>query len=89
MKRYFSTVVAAIILLVSLNNLNFNVNAEGPDYEKYGRIAMAVIKEDFPGEEVRDYKYLGRKQNSENEVVDSFQFKLTDEGKPEIGRAHV
>lgn len=89
MKKYVATVAAVIILLVSFNILNFNVKAEGPDYEKYGRIALAVIKEDFPGEEVSDYKYLGRKQNSEDEVVDSFQFKLTEEGKPILATVQI
>lgn len=89
MKKYVITVVASIILLLSLTNLNNNVSAQGPDYEKYGRIAIAVIKEDFPGEEVRDYKYLGRKQNSEDEVADSFQFKVMDEGKPVLATVQI
>ena len=61
---------------------SLDVGAQRPDYEKYGRIAIVVIKEDFPGEEVRDYQYMGRKQLSDSQVVDSFQFKVTADGKP-------
>ncbi|NRG46025.1 DUF3889 domain-containing protein [Bacillus sp. CRN 9] len=57
---------------------------EKVDYEKYGRIATAVVKEDYPGEEVVDYKYAGRRKISENEVIDSFVFEVMENGKPII-----
>ena len=87
MKKYFAPMIFALALLLSMNSLD--VNAQRPDYEKYGRIAIAVIKEDFPGEAVQDYQYMGRKQLSDGQVVDSFQFKVTDNGKPVIASVHI
>lgn len=62
--------------------LPFKAIAQQPDYEKYGRIAIVVVKEDFPGDEVKEYKYLGRKKISETDVMDSFEFQVTERGKP-------
>jgi hypothetical protein len=87
MKKYIFPFVTVVILLLSANVLG--AMAQRPDYEKYGRIATAVIKEDFPGEAVKDYLYVGRKQKSNDEVVDSFQFKVTDNGKPVIATVHI
>lgn len=53
-----------------------------PDYEKYGRIAIAVVKEDYPGEEVVDYQYGGRKKVTETDVTDTFTFSVKEDGKP-------
>ncbi|WP_080847658.1 DUF3889 domain-containing protein [Cytobacillus gottheilii] len=54
---------------------------EKPDYEKYGRIATVVVKEDYPGEDVVEYKYGGRRKLTENEVMDSFVFIVKEDGK--------
>ncbi len=80
MKKF--VVSMAIIMLLSAGFLSIGTNAQRPDYEKYGRIATAVIKEDFPGEEVQDYKYMGRKQINDQQVLDSFQYKVNVNGKP-------
>jgi len=87
MKKYLSPMFATLIILLSINSLD--VSAQRPDYEKYGRIAIAVIKEDFPGEEVRDYQYMGRKQLSDGQVVDSFQFKVSADGKPLLATVQI
>lgn len=81
-KRSFA-VLATLILLLNINGYAYGeqVSDQKPDYEKYGRIAISVIKEDFPGEEVKEYEYLGRKQITTTEVMDSFQFKVTKDGK--------
>jgi hypothetical protein len=87
MKKLIAHVAALLILLLSLNGTY--ANAQRPDYEKYGRIATAVIKEDFPGEPVKDYQYMGRKQLSDGQVMDSFQYKLTDNGKPVLATVQI
>jgi hypothetical protein len=61
-----------------------DINAQRPDYEKYGKIATAVINEDFPDETVRNYKYMGRKQIDDHQVLDSFQYKVSVNKKPVI-----
>jgi hypothetical protein len=48
----------------------------GLDYKKFGKIATAVVMEDYPGQKVVDYKYEGREKTAENKVVDSFRFEV-------------
>lgn len=77
MKRLF-------FLLLSIG-LFMNVStaaAENPDYEKYGRIAIAVVKADYPREEVVDYKYEGRQKLTDTDVEDTFFFQVKENGKP-------
>lgn len=51
---------------------------EQPDYAKYGRIATAVVKEDYPGEDVVEYQYIGRQKLSDTDVLDSFRFEVKE-----------
>ncbi|MFO1442712.1 DUF3889 domain-containing protein [Bacillus sp. Bva_UNVM-123] len=55
---------------------------ENPDYEKYGRIAIAVVKEDFPGEDVTEYEYKGREKLTDTDVLDTFSFQLKENEHP-------
>ncbi|GAA0327998.1 hypothetical protein GCM10008967_18100 [Bacillus carboniphilus] len=72
----------SILMLISLLLTGVVAPASAqPDYQKYGRIALALVKEDYPGDPVKDYKYLGRKEGQNNQVTDSFEFKVTDQGK--------
>lgn len=87
MKKYLIAGLTALILLLSSQLDGAFANRQ--DYEKYGRIAIAVIKEDFPGEEVRDYQYMGRKQTTNDEVMDSFQFKVNVNGKPILATVQI
>lgn len=87
MKKLLIPIMGALIILLSANMLG--AMAQPPDYEKYGRVAIAVIKEDHPGEEVKDYLYVGRKQKSDEEVVDSFQFKVNENGKPILATVQI
>jgi hypothetical protein len=61
-----------------------STSAENPalDYEKYGRIAIAVVKENYPGIEVVDYQYAGRQNISESDVMDSFIFEVKENNQP-------
>lgn len=78
MKKY-SLLTMAFLLLMFTGMLQ--VQAERIDYEKYGKIAIAVVKADYPGEPVTEYKYLGRDKISATDVQDSFQFTVKEEGK--------
>lgn len=75
MKKYLAAILIMCSLIINFQKPGF---AQKPDYEKYGRIAMAVIKEDFPGEPVRDYEYLGRKKINDMKVEDGFRFKVQE-----------
>ncbi|WP_226087091.1 DUF3889 domain-containing protein [Mesobacillus sp. S13] len=87
MKKYFAAMAVLLILLLGFQRVD--TYAQRPDYEKYGRIATAVIKEDFPGEAVQDYQYMGRKQIDDRQVLDSFQYKVSVNGKPVIMTVQV
>ncbi|WP_419883266.1 DUF3889 domain-containing protein [Peribacillus sp. B-H-3] len=49
-------------------------------YEKYGNIAIAVVRTDYPGTSVTDYEFLGRKKSGNGLAVDSFLFLIKDKG---------
>jgi hypothetical protein len=87
MKKYFFSMAVLLILLLGIQRVD--IHAQRPDYEKYGRIATAVIKEEYPGEAVQDYKYKGRKQIDDRQVLDSFQYKVSVDGKPVIMTVQV
>lgn len=57
------------------------VQAEKIDYEKYGKIAIAVVRADYTGEAVTEYEYLGREKLNETDVQDSFKFKVKENDK--------
>lgn len=67
--------VITLFCLGSFANFGF---AERPDYEKYGRIAITVVKENYPGDEIKEYQYLGRKNISQSKVDDSFSFQVQE-----------
>lgn len=56
-------------------------NAEHPDYEKYGSVAIAVVQADYPEDEVTDYQYKGRKTIGNDQVEDDFSFIVQEKGK--------
>lgn len=82
MKKFLLCFLTIILFL----NVGSPILTKGqqPDYEKYGRIAIAVVKEDFPGEEVVEYDYIGRQKLSDTDVVDSFSFQVKENNKPVI-----
>ncbi|MBT2684788.1 DUF3889 domain-containing protein [Bacillus sp. ISL-37] len=82
MKKYFFAITVFLILLMGIQR--GDINAQTPAYEKYGKIATAVINEEFPDETVRNYKYMGRKQKDDRQVLDSFQYKVSDNRKTVI-----
>ncbi|WP_251552182.1 DUF3889 domain-containing protein [Neobacillus muris] len=74
--------VLASILLYSLLALFSNqAFAQQVDYEKYGRMSIAVVKADYPASQVQDYEYLGRKKLGGTNVVDSFRFQVQDKNQ--------
>jgi hypothetical protein len=79
MKKYYLSMMAICLLFFSGM---VQVQAERIDYEKYGKIAIAVVKADYPGEPVTDYQYIGREKLSETDVQDNFKFQLKEDGKP-------
>ncbi|MCM3573427.1 YqzG/YhdC family protein [Mesobacillus subterraneus] len=87
MKKYVFSMAVLLILLLGIQRVD--IHAQRPDYEKYGRIATAVIKEEYPGEAAQGYNYKGRKQIDDRQVLDSFQYKVRVDGKPVIMTVQV
>ncbi|KAB2337089.1 DUF3889 domain-containing protein [Cytobacillus depressus] len=80
MKKLFCILLTIGLFL----NANIFASAENqaPDYEKYGRIAISVVKENYPGIDVVDYEYAGRQKLSETDVIDSFIFQVKENNQP-------
>ncbi|MDM5219358.1 DUF3889 domain-containing protein [Peribacillus sp. NJ11] len=57
-----------------------SAQAQKPDYEKYGKIAITVVQADYPEVEITDYAYKGRKTVAKNLVEDDFRFLVEDKG---------
>jgi hypothetical protein len=76
------SIMAILLLFFCMNISQGTYSAQTVDYEKYGNIAIAVVKADYPGQEVREYEYLGRKRLTQTDVTDSFRFQVMEKGKP-------
>ncbi|WLR54023.1 DUF3889 domain-containing protein [Mesobacillus subterraneus] len=74
MNRYLFAITVSLILLMGIQRAD--TIAQSPDYEKYGNIATTVIRAEYPGKTVQNYKYMGRKQIDDRQVLDSFQYKV-------------
>ena len=76
-------IVSVTVLIMAFIFPSHHVAVQELDYKKFGSIAIAVVKADYPEEAVTDYKYLGRKKISPQEEQDSFQFVVKENGKEE------
>jgi Protein of unknown function (DUF3889) len=79
MKKLLMMLVPVLFLLFSSN-----AGAQPPqpsDYAKFGRIAAAVMKEDYPGQPLKDYQYQGRQKVDEKRLADSFEFTVQENNK--------
>jgi hypothetical protein len=50
--------------------------AQQPEYAKWGKIAMNVVKENYVDADVTEYKYEGRRAISEEKAEDTFLFQV-------------
>lgn len=79
-KKFFSLLgIFLFFTSVSLTNVYAQ---QGQDYQKFGRIATAVVKEDYPDQDVVEYQYLGRRKADETKVIDTFRFEVMKNDKP-------
>lgn len=79
-KRFFC-LVGILLFLMSVSITSVYAQ-QGQDYQKFGRIATAVVKEDYPGQDVVEYQYLGRRKADETKVIDTFRFEVMKNDKP-------
>ena len=78
MKKFLAAIVIMFCFLVYVN---LQGEAQKPDYEKFGRIAITVVQADFPGDPIKDYEYLGRKKIDATKVEDGFRFKVQEKNQ--------
>lgn len=76
--------LAVLSLALTLGFQASKSSAQQPDYAKYGNVAIAVVKADYPGIAVTEYNYIGRTKPNATDVTDSFRFKVTENGKPKV-----
>jgi len=70
-----------VLMFMMLTQAGFISVQQGNNYEKYGRVAIAVVQADYPGDEVTDYQYEGRKVLEKGTVEDRFLFLVKEQGK--------
>ncbi|MEH6946619.1 DUF3889 domain-containing protein [Bacillus sp. JJ634] len=70
-----------VLMFMMLTQAGFISVQQGNNYEKYGRTAIAVVQADYPGDEVTDYQYEGRKVLEKGTVEDRFLFLVKEQGK--------
>ncbi|MEK3989071.1 DUF3889 domain-containing protein [Robertmurraya sp. FSL R5-0851] len=82
MKKILITIMTILCVFGSLSSTH--AEQPGLDYKKFGKIATAIVTEDYPGQQVVEYKYVGRERLAENKVVDSFQYEVMVNGQKKI-----
>lgn len=70
-----------VFALMSFIQVGSGLAKENVSYEKYGKIAIAVVEADFPSVGVTDYKFEGRSIISKGIVEDHFLFLIKEKGK--------
>ncbi len=85
MKKKFAYPIICLTFLIGIfASYSFNETvgaAKQPDYEKWGKIAINIVKESYTNEEVSDYKYDGRKSITDEKAEDTFTFKVKKKNK--------
>ncbi|RDU35224.1 hypothetical protein DRW41_19085 [Neobacillus piezotolerans] len=78
MKKLVAVLIAVLAFMAIQPD---QIEAQQPHYEKYGRMAMAIVNADYPGDPIREYEYLGRSKVNQSDVADTFRFKVEEKGK--------
>ncbi|WP_158598234.1 DUF3889 domain-containing protein [Falsibacillus albus] len=81
MKHIVLSVGFCILMLLGSS---LQASAQKVDYAKYGRMATAIVKEDYPSEELTEYQYMGRKKLGEDLVQDNFKFTVKENNMDKI-----
>lgn len=80
MKKWVLGLLSVLLLLSTAAGV---AQAQKPDYEKWGKIAIQLVKENYPKAEISEYQYMGREEISDTEAKDTFHFtaKQADKSK--------
>lgn len=78
MKKWVLGLLSVLLLLSTVVSV---AQAENSDYEKWGKIAIQLVKENYPEAEVSEYQYQGREEISATEAKDTFHFTAKQDNK--------
>ncbi|MCA1321454.1 YqzG/YhdC family protein [Bacillus tianshenii] len=78
MKKWVLGLLSVLLVLTTAISV---VQAENTDYEKWGKIAIQLAKENYPEAEISDYQYQGREEISDTEAKDTFHFTAKQDNK--------
>lgn len=78
MKKWVLGLLSVLLLLSTVVSV---AQAEKPEYEKWGKIAIQLVKENYPEAEVSEYQYQGREEISKTEAKDTFHFTAKQDNK--------
>ncbi|KFM99617.1 DUF3889 domain-containing protein [Bacillus clarus] len=83
MKRFFTRIVLAILLLTTYSNLynDSSIVHAQPPYAKWGKLAVEKTKEQYPKAQIIDYLHIGRKPKTIHVTVEKFKLWLREDGK--------
>lgn len=69
-----------VMMVLSIMSFQFTLHAYAQvDYEKWGRIAVEVAKENYPDAEISDYQYVGREEISATQARDTFRLQVKED----------
>ncbi|WP_043932190.1 DUF3889 domain-containing protein [Bacillus sp. EB01] len=79
MKKWL--IAVAVFVLLTFQGHETQAERQKPDYEKYGKMAVQIVALDYPGDPIKEYEYMGRKNVNETDVADTFRFQVEEKGK--------
>jgi putative cell wall-binding protein len=75
-KKMLSLLICCLFHITAWQAVNAQQQQQQPDYEKWGRIAVAVVKENYPDSEIIDYKHLGQQNVSVTQSKHTFTIEV-------------
>ncbi len=80
MKKNIALLFFTVMMFSSVGS-GFAQQEKNVGYEKYGKVAIAVVEADYPSDEVTDYNFEGRNIISKGIVEDRFLFLVKEKGR--------
>ena len=80
MKKKIALLFFTVVMFSSVGS-GFAQKENDVGYEKYSKIAIAVVEADYPSDKVADYKFEGRIIISKGIVEDRFLFLVKEKGQ--------
>jgi hypothetical protein len=86
---YKFCLVAFLVSMFALTQFCSDAYAQPEDYKKWSRIAVDVVKLNYPDAQVSDYDYKGRKEISDTQAQDTFELQVKEENRTKSVNVYV